>query len=67
MSRQNFKIYIMNLEDFIENASELELVTLEPDQLKAINGGIGRPVDQGGWKQEAAHMYYVYGEGCYSC
>ena len=58
----------MNLDDFIENANELGLVTLEANQLKEINGGIGQPVDpNSGWKREGAHMYYIYGEGCYSC
>jgi|GEM_PF-2115784 len=58
----------MNLNDFIENANELGVVALETDQLQQITGGIGGPAASGGgWKQEAAFLYYVYGEGCYSC
>ncbi|MFH6955943.1 hypothetical protein ACHRV1_00940 [Flavobacterium aquidurense] len=59
----------MNLDEFIENVSELGLVALESDQLKEINGGIGGPAagSTPSWKVEAAHMYYIYGEGCYSC
>ena len=58
----------MNLDDFIENAGELGVVALESEQLKEINGGIGGPAGTtSGWKVEVAHMYYLYGEGCYSC
>lgn len=58
----------MNLNDFIENANELGVVKLESDQLKEINGGIGKPVpvkydvdpiDIIEWK--------VRNEGCYTC
>jgi hypothetical protein len=58
----------MNLDDFIENGTELGVVALESEQLKEINGGIGGPAGSGsGWKVEAYHMYLIYGEGCYSC
>ena len=57
----------MNLDDFIENGTELGVVALESEQLKEINGGIGGPAaTKDSWKQEAAFMYYIYGEGCYS-
>jgi hypothetical protein len=58
----------MNLDDFIKNADELGVIALETDQLKEVTGGIGAPVaEQASWKQDAAILYYVYGEGCYSC
>lgn len=34
----------MSLNDFIENANELGVITLQPNQLKEVNGGIGEPV-----------------------
>ncbi|WP_291150953.1 hypothetical protein [Flavobacterium sp. UBA7680] len=36
----------MNLNDFIENANELGVVTLEQNQLKEVNGGIGGPAQK---------------------
>lgn len=58
----------MNLDDFIENASELGLVALESDLLKEINGGIGGPARRTyEVTPEDMFEYYVYFEGCYSC
>lgn len=58
----------MRLDDFIEKFKELSLEELNEDQLKEVNGGIGGPAaDKASWKQEAAFLYLLYEEGCYTC
>jgi hypothetical protein len=58
----------MNLDDFIKNADELDVVALETNQLKEISGGIGGPVLR---KYDVDALdyieYNIYSEGCYSC
>lgn len=57
----------MNLEDFIKDGNELGLVTLESQQLKKVNGGVGKPVVNSALTNynitpEDAYIFWYYEE-----
>jgi hypothetical protein len=49
----------MNFNDFIENFNELELVALESNQMKEVNGGNAQPVSRINYQVTAEDAYIL--------